>query len=111
MTLLRSATNVLCEDIYRLTMKTVSILFAISISLILFTHRVDPAPHAGVVAPAVQVLFDDFSYANKNQLKKNGWIVRTERGWRGVPGATWSEKDVTLLSHPDEPKNKIIRMT
>ena len=61
--------------------------------------------------PAQQVIFDDFSYANKNQLKKNGWIVRTEPGWPGVPGATWSEKGVTLLSHPDEPKNKIIRMT
>ncbi len=52
-----------------------------------------------------QVLFDDFSYTNKNQLKKNGWIIRTEPGWPGVPGAIWSEDGVSLL--PDG----ILRMT
>ena len=52
-----------------------------------------------------QVLFDDFSYTNKKQLKKNGWIIRTEPGWPGVPGAIWSEDGVSLL--PDG----ILRMT
>ena len=58
-----------------------------------------------------QLLFDDFSYTNKQQMKKNGWILRTEPGWPGVPGATWSEDGVSLLSHPDQRNNRIIRMT
>jgi hypothetical protein len=62
--------------------------------------------------PAVEhVLFDDFSYTYKAQLKKNGWILRTEPGWPGVPGATWSEEGVTLEKDPAQPKNTIIRMT
>jgi hypothetical protein len=60
---------------------------------------------------ADQVLFDDFSYSDKAQLKKNGWIVRTEPGWPGVPGATWSDDGVTLVKDPAQPNNYIIRMT
>jgi hypothetical protein len=57
------------------------------------------------------LLFDDFSYTNKEQMKKNGWILRTEPGWPGIPGAIWSEANVSLLKHPTEPKNRIVRMT
>lgn len=57
------------------------------------------------------ILFDDFSYTSKQQLKKNGWILRTEPGWPGVPGATWSEAGISLLNHPDQRNNRIIRMT
>lgn len=35
------------------------------------------------------LLFDDFTYANAEQLAKRGWIVRTAPGWPGVPGAKW----------------------
>ena len=59
-------------------------------------------------AAPVQILFDDFSYTNKAQMKKNGWIVRTEAGWPGVPGATWSEDSVTLQK---EPSLQFVRMT
>jgi hypothetical protein len=58
-----------------------------------------------------QLLFDDFSYLNRAQLAKNGWIVRTEPGWPGVPGATWSAAGVTIVKDPANPKNSIIRMT
>ena len=58
-----------------------------------------------------QILFDDFSYANKAQLKKNGWIVRTVDGWPGVPGAKWLDTNVTLLKDPSNAKNRILRMT
>ncbi len=65
-----------------------------------------------ITKPAVEhVLFDDFSYADKTQLKKNGWIVRTEPGWPGIPGATWSDEAVTLVTDQAQPKNTIIRMT
>ncbi|HEU4767276.1 MAG TPA: glycoside hydrolase family 16 protein, partial [Pyrinomonadaceae bacterium] len=57
------------------------------------------------------ILFDDFSYTNKADLKKNGWIIRTEPGWPGIPGATWGESGVTLLKHPTERNNRIVRMT
>ena len=58
-----------------------------------------------------RVLFDDFSYSNKQQLKKNGWIVRTAPGWPGIPGATWWDEGVTLLRDPDNTANRIVRMT
>lgn len=74
-----------------------------------------------IVAPVVSsvrkseaadaILFDDFGYANKQAMKRNGWILRTEPGWPGVPGATWSEDGVSLLKHPNEPNNRIVRMT
>ena len=60
---------------------------------------------------APQVLFEDFSYADKSQLTKNGWIIRTEAGWPGIPGATWSEAGVTIVKDPDQSNNQIVRMT
>ncbi len=85
---------------------------AIALFLMLVTGGVVPAPRLSVTvsaglppsatgynpseasgtAPATrpgdQILFDDFSYAGQRNLKKNGWIIRTEAGWPGVPGAT-----------------------
>lgn len=57
------------------------------------------------------VMFEDFSYTNKEQMKKNGWIIRTEAGWPGVPGAKWLEEGLTILKDPAQPKNYIVRMT
>ncbi len=57
------------------------------------------------------LMFDDFSYTSHSQMKKNGWILRTEPGWPGVPGATWSEAGVSLHKDPSAPKNTIVRMT
>lgn len=58
-----------------------------------------------------KVLFDDFSYTNQKELKKHGWIVRTAAGWPGVPGATWSEQGVSFVKDPNQPRNRILRMT
>jgi hypothetical protein len=58
-----------------------------------------------------QILFEDFNYDNTAQMKKNGWIIRTEAGWPGVPGAIWKEEGVSLLKDPDQPRNRILRMT
>jgi hypothetical protein len=88
-------------------MKTFAMLCAIVMSLALLCAL----PGKTSSAPT-QILFDDFSYANKTELKKNGWIVRTVPGWPGVPGATWAENNVSLLRDPDQPdKNAIVRMT
>ena len=59
--------------------------------------------------PAAAVLFEDFSYANKQQMKQHGWIIRTEPGWPGVPGALWREDGVTLVK--DDSNNQVLRMT
>jgi hypothetical protein len=67
-------------------------------------------PSLRAAAPPA-VLFEDFSYANKQQMKQNGWIIRTEPGWPGVPGALWWEDGVTLVKDPDQPENQILRMT
>jgi hypothetical protein len=77
----------------------------------LFAVLLTIASLAAAKPVADQVLFDDFSYTDKAQLKKNGWIVRSEPGWPGVPGATWSEDGVTLVKDPAQPNNQIIRMT
>jgi hypothetical protein len=61
--------------------------------------------------PKTQVLFDDFSYVNTQQMKRNGWILRTEAGWPGVPGAKWLEEGVSLLKDPDQPAQRFVRMT
>jgi hypothetical protein len=61
-------------------------------------------------APAA-MLFDDFSYTDKQQMKKNGWIIRTEAGWPGVPGATWLDQNVSTLKDGSRENNWIVRMT
>ena len=58
-----------------------------------------------------QLLFDDFTYGNKQQMKDHGWIIRTEPGWPGIPGATWSEEGVSIVKDPDHPNNWLVRMT
>ncbi|HEY0724900.1 MAG TPA: glycoside hydrolase family 16 protein [Pyrinomonadaceae bacterium] len=83
------------------------ILFAFVVASIIVAAVVSSAPSLQAAPPAA-ILFDDFSYTNKNQLKKNGWIIRTEAGWPGVPGATWSEDGVSLHK---EPSLQFLRMT
>jgi Glycosyl hydrolases family 16 len=76
---------------------------------LLFILIVTPAAKPQDMPP--HTLFDDFTYTNKEQMKKHGWIIRTEPGWPGIPGAIWSEANVSFLKHPTEPKNRIVRMT
>lgn len=99
-------------------MKRSQMLYAIalSIGLLMFAALVSsPATLATAALQAERpwnpVLFDDFSYTNHAQLEKNGWILRIEPGWPGVPGAIWSKESVTLLKDPKQPGNRILRMT
>jgi hypothetical protein len=82
-------------------MKTLAIALSVAVLLLSATQPQE----------LKQVLFDDFSYTTQQHLKKNGWIVRTEPGWPGVPRAKWLETGVTLLKHPTERGNRILRMT
>src|SRR5687767_12301770 len=97
-------------------MKRFEVLFAIAVTIAvafatnLFTSVA--APSAAQTTKRVdQILFDDFSYTTHKQLTKNDWIIRTEPGWPGVPGATWSKAGVSLLKDPNQPNNTILRMT
>lgn len=80
-------------------------LFAFVVASIIIAVLISPSLQAA--APAA-ILFDDFSYTNREQLKKNGWILRTEPGWPGVPGATWKEEGVSLHK---ESAIQFVRMT
>jgi hypothetical protein len=57
------------------------------------------------------VLFDDFDYAGSDGLAGNGWIVRREAGWPGVPGATWWGEGVSLVDDPQRKGNRLLRLT
>ena len=83
------------------------------VALLFTTGRVslNASSESSATVPHAQILFDDFSYADKKQLIKNGWIIRTVAGWPGVPGATWSEAGVSILNDPNQPNNRILRMT
>jgi hypothetical protein len=73
------------------------------VAIVLFLVGATPKPEK-------QILFDDFNYDNKQQLKRNGWIIRTEAGWPGVPGAKWSEDGVSLVKDPNESTLRFVRM-
>jgi hypothetical protein len=74
-------------------------LTLLTVSSLLTLRAAAPAP----------MLFEDFNYTDKQQMKQNGWIVRTEAGWPGVPGATWLDQNVWTLK--DGANNWIVRMT
>lgn len=72
----------------------------------------DARPDARGAARAVaRTLFDDFSYARRDQLGRQGWIVRTEAGWPGIRGARWSADNVTLVADPLRRGNRLLRMS
>jgi len=76
--------------------------------LLCMTFLLAPASATKQLAPQ---LFEDFSYTDKTELKNHGWIVRTEAGWPGIPGATWWDEGVSILKDPDNRNNWILRMT
>jgi len=57
------------------------------------------------------VFFDDFNYASAADMERNGWILRTAPGWPGVPGAQWGGNVTVGVVDPDDPKNRLIRMS
>lgn len=77
---------------------------------LLVTQAVTPTPTAAVPE---QILFDDFDYSAHDDptLNENGWVVRTEEGWPGVPGAIWRGENVTFVDDPDSDDNRLMQMT
>ncbi|HEX8163616.1 MAG TPA: glycoside hydrolase family 16 protein [Pyrinomonadaceae bacterium] len=70
-----------------------------------------PAAAARAAKPAPRILFDDFTYSERSEMERHGWIVRTAAGWPGVPGATWWREGVTFHADAGAPRNRILRMT
>ena len=68
----------------------------------LLTACATAAPHR------TPVFFDDFSYTSAAQLARHGWIVRSEAGFPGVPGASWGPGNVTFH---DDAGSRVIRMS
>jgi hypothetical protein len=62
-------------------------------------------------AESSQILFDDFSYANADEMTANGWVVRSGSGWPGVPGATFRPENISFVDYPDQAGNRLLRMT
>ena len=58
-----------------------------------------------------QILFDDFSYSTRSEMTSNGWILRSGSGWPSVTGATFRAENVSFLDYPDQPGNRLLRMT
>jgi hypothetical protein len=57
------------------------------------------------------VLFDDFSYASPAGMAAGGWTLRTKPGWPGLAGASWGPDTFSLLADPENPSNRVVRMT
>ncbi|HYY57534.1 MAG TPA: glycoside hydrolase family 16 protein [Pyrinomonadaceae bacterium] len=78
------------------------------------THGSNPSATANATSveqSSSQLLFDDFSYSSHKELTKHGWIIRSEAGWPGIPGATWWREGVSFLKDTDRAGNRILRMT
>jgi len=56
-------------------------------------------------------LFDDFNYSAQDEMTANGWIIRAQAGWPGVPGATFLPENVSFVDDTQVPTNRLLRMT
>jgi hypothetical protein len=92
-------------------MKSLQIAGAIVLSVASLLFIGNPSEVSANLQAAAPMMFDDFSYTDRQQMKQNGWIIRTVEGWPGVPGATWSEQSVWTLKDANRPNNWILRMT
>lgn len=69
------------------------------------------APSAASTPAASGILFDDFTCRDQASLIKNGWIIRTEPGWPGVPNAVWGKSNVSFVDDEAHAGNRWLRMT
>jgi hypothetical protein len=71
-----------------------------------------PVPSATVLPTQgpVNTFFDDFQYSSHEEMTSNGWIIREQAGWPGVPGATFRAENVSFLDDTQIPNNRLLRM-
>jgi len=56
------------------------------------------------------LVFDDFSQANLDGLRADGWTVREAVGHPGIPGARWGAAGLELSADPSTPGNRVLRL-
>jgi len=66
---------------------------------------------AAAPGTAPTLFFDDFSHADRAALVAAGWMLRSAAGHPGVPGAAWSDTAVHLVDDPQQPGNRLLRLT
>ena len=76
-----------------------------------------PVPLA-VSQPAVaakplqdEVFFDDFNQRDAAALARDGWIVRDKPGHPGIEGASWGPGTIALIDDPEQPGNRLVRLS
>ena len=57
------------------------------------------------------ILFDDFSYSARDEMTANGWVIRSQDGWPGIPGASFRPENVTFVDDVQGAANRLLRMT
>jgi len=57
------------------------------------------------------ILFDDFSYSARDEMTANGWVIRSQAGWPGIPGASFRPENVTFVDDVQGAANRLLRMT
>jgi hypothetical protein len=85
---------------------------ALTLALALLVPAAATAPSRS--AASQQVFFDDFTMPQFNPLLAlwgHGWKIRTEKGWPGVPGASWPAANVSFVRSRANPRNRLLRMT
>jgi hypothetical protein len=68
----------------------------------------------GCAAPPASldaIFFDDFSQPDVTALARDGWRVRTAAGHPGIEGAAWGPDTVTLVADPQQPGNRLLRLS
>jgi len=65
-----------------------------------------PPPQAG------ETFFDDFSQGGGlPALARDGWAVRTTAGHPGIAGARWGDDVISLVDDPQQPGNRLLRLS
>ncbi|MCC6298862.1 MAG: hydrolase [Anaerolineales bacterium] len=70
-----------------------------------------PTPTSPPAKEYTNTLFDDFNYSAQEEMTNNGWIIRAQAGWPGVPGASFRAENVSFLDDTQVPNNRLLRMT
>ncbi|HEX2908649.1 MAG TPA: glycoside hydrolase family 16 protein [Phototrophicaceae bacterium] len=84
-----------------------------SLALILLLLLSLTAAHTQTAdTPETPLFFDDFSYMGTADpaFTGHGWIVRTGKGWPGVPDARWWAKGITIVPDADAADNRLVQL-
>jgi hypothetical protein len=75
------------------------------------TNIPEKSPTETSTEVSTKLIFDDFEYGNREEMTANGWIIRAQAGWPGVPGATFRPENVSFVQDTEIPNNHLLRMT